>query len=562
MSGLQSTNPAEPSHSQHAIRVHAALAMLLGFLVLITTLGLWWIGYAAGFATFPPFDLADIVIRRSPGEFAVWAIANFQFDAQRLALLGGIVAWLVLGSLLAFVLRQRPGVLTGAIIGVATASLAVILAYVSDNASGAGYGIWLMIWFGITLAGPLAVAGNWIERLQIDARDRSQITGEGDWIDQPSSHDRRDVLKNAIGAALAFGAGGWVIGSLLRNTSAGDVQTVAGQPLDAVRNDLQATPGADGTAPVFPTPAPTSENTNDFNVPPGVRPVITSNEGFYVIDISTRDPVLPSEQWTLKVRGMVNQELEITYNDLLSMPAIELPGTLVCISFTYGSELISTTRWTGVRLRDVLQMAGIGDGAVELVLKGAGNYTDSIPVAKGLEETTLLAYGMNGETLPREHGFPCRLYVPNTYGEKNVKWLEEIQVVDFDYSGFWQERGWDAANEEAVINIISIIDTPPGEVTSDESGTVPVGGVAFAGSRGIQSVQLQIDGGPWTETTVEPYDPELVWQRWKYDWPAEPGEHSLTVKAIDGEGVEQVAAENPPFPDGMTGLQKVQVRVL
>lgn len=561
MSTNQPTPETIPNRDAPA-RPHLAITLLIGACALVMSLGLWWIGYTAGIATFAPFDLADIVIRLSPGEVATWAIANFQFNAQRLALLGGIIAWLVLGALLALILRQRPGASTGAIIGIVTAPLAVILAYASNEASGVGYGIWLFIWFGATLAGPLALAGNWIERLVIDARDRSQMTQERGWLDQPASRDRRDVLKNAVGGALALGLGGWIAGSLLRRSGAIDVETAAGQPLEDVRTGLEATPGTEGAAPAFPTSEPAAEDAADFDAPAGVRPVITSNEDFYTIDISTRDPAIPAEQWTLQVTGLVDQELVISYNDLLGMPSIELPGTLMCISFTYGSELISNTHWTGVRLRDVLQMAGIGDGAVELVLKGAGGYSDSIPVSKGLEETTLLAYGMNGETLPQGHGYPCRLYVPNIYGEKNVKWLEEIEVVDVEYTGFWQERGWDENNTEAVINIISVIDTPLGDVTADESGTVPIGGIAFAGSRGIQSVQIQVDGGEWVDTTVEPYDPKLVWQRWKYDWPAEPGEHTLTVRAVDGEGNEQITEEAPPFPDGMTGLQEVSVQVL
>jgi DMSO/TMAO reductase YedYZ molybdopterin-dependent catalytic subunit len=420
-----------------------------------------------------------------------------------------------------------------------------------------------MIWFGATLAAPLTLAGHWMERMSIDARDQSQAVRQDEWTDRPASGQRRDILTKAIGGALAFGIGGWAIGSLLRGTGAADVQIGAGQPLDSVRANLDGTPDTDDSAPASSTtPEPVNVIGDDFDAPAGVRPAITSNEEFYTVDISTRDPAIPEEQWTLKVTGLVDQELELTYSELLGMPSIEMPGTLMCISFTYGSELIGNTHWTGVRLRDVLQMASISDGAVELVLKGGGGYSDSIPIAKALDSQTLLAYGMNGETLPREHGFPCRLYVPNIYGEKNVKWLEEVQVVDFEYTGFWQERGWDAENENAVIHITCIIDTPLGEIASDESGTVPVGGVAFAGSRGIQSVLIQVDGGDWVETIVEPYEPELVWQRWKYDWPAGSGEHTLIVKAIDGEGNEQVAEENPPFPNGMTGLHEVNVQVL
>ena len=230
----------------------------------------------------------------------------------------------------------------------------------------------------------------------------------------------------------------------------------------------------------------------------------------------------------------------------------------MCISFTYGNDLISSTRWTGVPLRDVLQLTGIQDTAVDLILRGAGGYSDSIPVAKALEEQTLLAYGMNGETLPREHGYPCRLYVPNIYGEKNVKWLQEIEVVDYDYKGYWQERGW---SDEAVINKIAVIDTPSGNIAADADGKVPVGGVTFAGSRGVQAVRLRVDDGDWVDTELEAYDPELLWQRWRYDWTPEPGEYDLTVQAIDGNGVEQETARRDVFPDGMTGLHRVTVRV-
>ncbi len=534
--------------------VHWTVALLLGLAALTASLGIWWIGYGAGFAPFPPFDLADQLIRVAPGEVAVWAIANLQFNARRLALLGGILAFLALGAALGLLLRQRAGALTGTLLGVLLAPLAVSISFANDQASGFGAAIWLTLWFGLTLAAPLALAGHWIERLQIDLHDR--VTNQDHWLDAPGSHSRRDVLKRATGGALALGFGGWALGSLLRNTEVGDVATADAEPLEDVRAGLAATPGA---TPPLPTPVPAIEISSSFVVPDGVRSRITPNDDFYLIDINTRKPAIAETSWTLRVHGLVNQEIVLSYNDLLNLPPVEMDGTAMCISYTYDNDLISTTRWTGVPLRDVLQMAGIADGAFKIVFKGAGDYSDSIPVAKALEATTLLAYGMNGDSLPREHGFPCRVYVPNVYGEKSVKWLEEIQIVDFDYQGYWQERGW---SDDAVIYAISIIDTPHRESARSAAGTVPVGGVAFAGSRGIQSVRIQIDGGPWAETTVEPYEPALVWQRWTYDWLAEPGEHTLTVQATDGEGNDQLTETNPPFPDGMTGLHEVQVRVL
>jgi DMSO/TMAO reductase YedYZ molybdopterin-dependent catalytic subunit len=230
----------------------------------------------------------------------------------------------------------------------------------------------------------------------------------------------------------------------------------------------------------------------------------------------------------------------------------------MCISFTYGSDLISTTRWTGVRLRDVLQRAGIKDGVVDLVCRGAGGYSDSIPLAKALEPTTLLVYGMNGDALPQQHGFPCRLYVANLYGEKNVKWLQEIELVDSDYLGFWQERGW---SDTATEHVLSFIDTPHGKATPDADGNVPVAGISFAGARGISTVEVQVDDGEWQPATVEPYDPALIWQRWRFDWKPTPGNYHLTVRATDSAGMLQIEEQTDPHPDGMTGYNTVRIQI-
>jgi hypothetical protein len=244
---------------------------------------------------------------------------------------------------------------------------------------------------------------------------------------------------------------------------------------------------------------------------------------------------------------------------LLSLPAIELDGTLMCISFEYANSLISTTRWTGVRLRDILDLAGPRAEAVDVALHGAGGYSDSIPLAKALEPTTLATYGMNGASLSHAHGFPCRVFVPNLYGIKNVKWLQEIELVPHDYRGFWQERAW---TDLAEVNTISMIDTPWEETPRDEAGMVWVGGIAFAGARGVSRVELSIDDGPWLACECEPYVPELVWQRWRYLWPAQPGRHTLAVRAFELDGRPQVAEPQPPHPNGLTGLDRIDVRIL
>lgn len=526
------------------------LSACIGALALIGVLGLWWAGYSAGFATFPPFDLADRMIRAAPGEVAVWAIANLQFAARKLALVGGLALFIGFGALAGLSIRNVPGPRTGLAIAVVLAIASVALALMNNTASGWSASLGLLLWFSLTLAGPLALAGVWIERVAVSLNDDSP-----DWLELNSNRTRREVLRHALIAGLLLGGGGWLSGTLLRNAGVGAPATADGIGLDIRREELLVETMLPGP---LPTPVPAIELPASFDPPAGVRARNTSNADFYVIDISTRKPAIPDDTWKLTVHGLVDQPVELSYIDLLNMPSREMDGTLMCISFTYGNDLISSTRWTGVPLRDVLQLTGIQDTAVDLILRGAGGYSDSIPVAKALEEQTLLAYGMNGETLPREHGYPCRLYVPNIYGEKNVKWLQEIEVVDYDYKGYWQERGW---SDEAVINKIAVIDTPSGNIAADADGKVPVGGVTFAGSRGVQAVRLRVDDGDWVDTELEAYDPELLWQRWRYDWTPEPGEYDLTVQAIDGNGVEQETARRDVFPDGMTGLHRVTVRV-
>ncbi|MFW6074107.1 MAG: molybdopterin-dependent oxidoreductase, partial [Chloroflexota bacterium] len=407
------------------------------------------------------------------------------------------------------------------------------------------------------LAGRLG--GHAINRLRRIARTTAERRRESaDWLDQPGDFARREILRRALGIGILVGFGGAAGGWLLRRSRIGIASTEAGRDLDVLRrmllDDADASERQIELAPIEPLPP----FIDDFPVPDAVRPRLTPTDRFYTVDISTRDPNIPHDDWSLTVNGLVDRPLEISYPELLAYSSIELDGTLMCISYEYGTGLISTTRWTGVRLRDVLQRAGIRDGAVDLALYGAGGYSDSIPVNAALDPRTILAYGMDGEALTREHGFPCRLYVPNLYGEKNVKWLQRIEVVDFNYRGFWQERGW---TDKAIINTVSVIDTPAGRTSPDAEGVVPIAGIAFAGSRGISEVEIRIDDQEWLQVDVEEYAPELVWQRWRYGWRPAPGEYEITVRATDGDGNRQIEEVAPPHPDGMTGLQTIRVTV-
>jgi DMSO/TMAO reductase YedYZ molybdopterin-dependent catalytic subunit len=378
------------------------------------------------------------------------------------------------------------------------------------------------------------------------------------WLDQPGTIGRREAIVHGLGigvSVLVFGsAGGW----LLRRANVRQPPTFAGHDLTEVRALLlPATAAAandtDGLS------AASDATTDGFDTPPDLRARSTPIDRFYVVDAAVRDPRIVESDWTLRVHGAVERELRLTYADLLALPAVELDGTLMCISFEYENNLISTTRWTGVPLHEILRLAGPLPSAIDVALHGSGGYSDSIPLAKALEPTTLAAYGMGGKALTHRHGFPCRVYVPNLYGIKNVKWLREIELVSYDYRGFWQERAW---TDTAEVNTISMIDAPWQEAVRDEDSAVWVAGMAFAGARGIRSVELSVDDGPWLPVDLEPYVPALVWQRWRHQWGPDAGTHTLTVRAVDLAGEPQITASQPPHPDGLTGLDRVEVRIL
>jgi DMSO/TMAO reductase YedYZ molybdopterin-dependent catalytic subunit len=289
-------------------------------------------------------------------------------------------------------------------------------------------------------------------------------------------------------------------------------------------------------------------------------PEITPNDRFYVVSKNPPgfDPELEADKWLLQVGGLVGSPARITYPQLRAMPAVEQLQTLECISNEVGGDLISNARWKGVRLRDVLARAGgPGAKAVKVAFHCADGYTESIPLGDALNPTTLLAYEMNGEPLPRAHGFPARLLVPGLFGMKNPKWITRIEVVDYDFQGYWEKSGW---SDEAVVKTMSKATTLK---RTHPLAEIPVGGVAYAGDRGIKEVEYSVDGGTsWQKAEVKPPLGPFTWVLWAAVWnPAAPGEYTVKVRAKDGGGVLQSARETATLPDGASGYHTLRVRV-
>jgi DMSO/TMAO reductase YedYZ molybdopterin-dependent catalytic subunit len=290
-----------------------------------------------------------------------------------------------------------------------------------------------------------------------------------------------------------------------------------------------------------------------------LTPRVTENADHYTVDTTLIKPSADITRWQLDFTGSVEEPYSLTYDQLLDLEAVEQYKTLECISNEVGGELISTALWTGVPLRDLLARAKPKPETYDVKLTSIDGYTDSIRIEKAMESDTIVAYLMNGVTIPLDHGYPARLLVPNIYGMKNVKWLRSVECVTFDFLGYWMERGW---SDIAVVNTNTRIDTPSRSVKW-AGGPVEIAGIAFAGARGIGKVEVSTDGGQsFTAAELEPTLGPLTWVRWKVDWiPSGPNTYRLLARSTDKTGALETEIGRPPFPSGATGWDGVDVLV-
>jgi DMSO/TMAO reductase YedYZ molybdopterin-dependent catalytic subunit len=287
---------------------------------------------------------------------------------------------------------------------------------------------------------------------------------------------------------------------------------------------------------------------------------ITPNDRFYVVTKNVVDPRAVKSVWRFEVTGLVDQPRTYTFEDLASMPVTTQATTLTCISNWVGGGLMSNAVWKGVPLRSLLEAAGPKPGVVEVLLHGADGYTDTFAFEKAMDPTTLVAYEMNGEPLPDRHGFPVRIIVPGLYGEKNVKWVNRIELVDHDAKGFYEQQGW---GPNFVVTTRSRFDGPDFNQPIKSGVPVVLKGVAFGGDRGIARVEVSFDDArTWQDARLDYSSSNLEWVLWNYIWrPAQPGEYKLAVRATDGAGHVQTSEERGAAPEGSTGYHKITARV-
>ncbi|MFD7256115.1 molybdopterin-dependent oxidoreductase [Streptomyces sp. NPDC059874] len=314
------------------------------------------------------------------------------------------------------------------------------------------------------------------------------------------------------------------------------------------------------TVPAPPVPAGA-----ELHVP-GLSPFLTPNRDFYRVDTALVVPRVDADTWRLTVHGEgVTHPLTLDLRELLSRPVVEHDITLTCVSNEVGGPYAGNARWIGVRLGDLLREAGVrppsqGGPADQLVARSVDGMTIGTPVEAVMDgRAALLAVGMNGEPLPFAHGFPVRMVVPGLYGYVSAcKWLTELRLTTFAaYDAYWVRRSW---AQQAPVKTQSRIDTPRSNAEV-RAGRVAVAGVAWAQHRGIERVEVRVDGGAWQQARLGAADGIDTWRQWVWPWEATPGRHTLEVRATDGAGAVQTGARAGTVPDGATGWHAVEVSV-
>src|SRR5215475_8486395 len=289
---------------------------------------------------------------------------------------------------------------------------------------------------------------------------------------------------------------------------------------------------------------------------------ITPNDLFYCVTKNVIDPKVNIDVWHLEIGGLVQNPATWRFQDLVGFEPTTQETTLMCISNGLDAGLISNAVWKGVPLRDLLDQAGVLSGAARVRLHGVDNYTDTIPLEKAMEPTTLLAYEMNGVPLPDRHGYPLRAIVPGYFGEKNVKWLTRIEVTDANAKGFYEAQGW---GPDFIVPTRSRIDVPDNWSSfslGKLSGPIEVKGIAYGGDRGVSRVELSFDGQTWNDAEIYYSGGKLGWSLWRTQWtPAAAGDYMVVVRATDGEGhVQEWKSDRGPF-SGVAGLHYITVQI-
>lgn len=358
---------------------------------------------------------------------------------------------------------------------------------------------------------------------------------------RPDAEERRRFLLWTVGVA-ATGAAALIVANVARGAT---------RSIEAVREALRL------PSPVRSAPAVAAGAELDV---PGLAPVVTPNAQFYRIDTALIVPRIDPADWSLRIHGMVEREVVISWDELLALPMTEAHVTLACVSNEVGGDLIGNALWLGHPVRELLARAGVDPDADMVLSRSSDGFTASTPIeALTDDRDALLAVGMNGDPLPIEHGFPVRMVVPGLYGYVSAtKWVTDLEVTRFDRAtAYWTDRGW---SERGPIKLQSRIDVPRrgGRL---EPGDVMIAGMAWQQHVGVDGVEVRIDGGPWRAAELATAISDDTWVQWRLPWVAESGAHTIECRALSADGETQTSDPADVVPDGAQGWHRIEVSV-
>lgn len=511
-------------------------AALVGIVSALVTLAIAEVVSLVLGAGEPVLAVGSLIIDLVPPGFKTLIIDLFG-TADKLVLIASIaILLLVLSSAVGVLQLRRPP------FGIALFGLVAVVAFIaaatrSDARFVSGIPTILGFIFGLLILRRLVHRlEEWrnAPRRSVNSAVAVKFTG--------TQFERRAFLRLVVVAGVTS----VVVGAVARSMNA------ASAAVTQLRQTLRL-PGASSAASIL---APENTLTTE-----GISSWVTPTADFYRIDTALQVPAVDSSKWKLKISGMVENEIEIGFDELLALPLIERYVTLACVSNEVGGNLIGNAKWLGHPLRELLKRAVPAAGADMVLSTSVDGFTASTPLSVLQDEGTdaMLAVGMNGEPLPLDHGFPVRMVVPGLYGYVSAtKWVVDLKVTTFAQdAGYWTSRGW---TDRGPVKISSRIDTPTGN-TRVNAGRIAVGGVAWHQHTGIATVEVKVDNGDWQQATLAKVVTTDSWLQWSYAWEATAGNHQLSVRATDSDGSVQTAAEAPPAPDGSTGLHTVQVQV-
>ncbi len=510
--------------------VWAALAGVVSAAVFLAVAELLALLFARGGS--PLLAVGSFVIDIVPQPFKEFAIATFG-EYDKIALLVGLGLAVLIASAIAGVLEFVRAPLGAVALGIA--GVLSVAAVVTRAGATALSGV-------PSVAGAVAGGALIIVLGRMLRAWRAMSPPAGGAADDPAAGvaRRRFLLIGGIAAAGAVVVG---IGSRVAGATTSSISAIRrGLNLPAPRTTVTVPAGA------------------ELDIE-GISPLYTPNADFYRVDTALTVPSVDPATWRLRVVGMVDTPLELTFDDLLGMGLDEYSVTLTCVSNEVGGDLVGTAKWWGVPIRDVLRAAGPATGADMVLSRSVDGFTASTPLESLTDDglDAILAVAMNGELLPLEHGFPVRMVVPGLYGYVSAtKWVTELKVTTFaEDEAYWTPRGYSA---QAPIKMSSRIDTPrPGSPVA--AGRVPIAGVAWAQTVGIDRVEVSIDDGDWQVATLSSAVGADTWVQWYVDWDATPGTHYVMVRAVNAAGETQTQERAPIAPDGSSGWQRTLVTV-